>query len=317
MIELFDRAGILTMGSRLRWLADCVTRDADEIYRLYDIDIRPKWFPVLYMLFNSDDNSVTGIARAIGQSHPSVSTIIREMKAAGLVIDTKNADDRQASYICLTERGRALEPRLRHACDDVVKAVAEIESSDNSLWKALDNWEKQLSDKSLLARVKALKGRHDRKYVEIVDYRPEHLLTFKRLNVMWINSHWSLEPHDLEVLGNPEKSILSKGGQILVALVNGQPAGVVALCPMPGDSGYDFEIAKLAVDPEARGNGIGDALFSTAIERARSLGAKKLFLESNTLLKPAIGLYRKFGFTELSDYHPAYARGDIQMELNL
>jgi len=86
---------------------------------------------------------------------------------------------------------------------------------------------------------------------------------------------------------------------------------------MPGDSGYDFEIAKLAVDPEARGNGIGDALFSTAIERARSLGAKKLFLESNTLLKPAIGLYRKFGFTELSDYHPAYARGDIQMELNL
>ena len=39
------------MGSRLRWLADIVTRDAAEIYRMYDIDIKPKWFPVLYMLF--------------------------------------------------------------------------------------------------------------------------------------------------------------------------------------------------------------------------------------------------------------------------
>ena len=33
------------MGSRLRWLADIVTRDAAEIYRMYDIDIKPKWFP--------------------------------------------------------------------------------------------------------------------------------------------------------------------------------------------------------------------------------------------------------------------------------
>ncbi|MDE6575665.1 MAG: GNAT family N-acetyltransferase [Muribaculaceae bacterium] len=65
------------------------------------------------------------------------------------------------------------------------------------------------------------------------------------------------------------------------------------------------------------GGGLGDALFRSAIAKAKSLGAKKLFLESNTLLKPAIGLYRKFGFTELKDYHPTYARGDIQMELTL
>ncbi|MDE5928600.1 MAG: MarR family transcriptional regulator, partial [Duncaniella sp.] len=47
----FEKSGILAMGSRLRWLADIVTRDAAEIYSMYDIDIKPKWFPVLYMLF--------------------------------------------------------------------------------------------------------------------------------------------------------------------------------------------------------------------------------------------------------------------------
>ncbi len=31
------------MGSRLRWLADILTRDAAEIYSMYDIDIKSKW----------------------------------------------------------------------------------------------------------------------------------------------------------------------------------------------------------------------------------------------------------------------------------
>jgi transcriptional regulator len=35
------------------------------------------------------------------------------------------------------------------------------------------------------------------------------------------------------------------------------------------------------------------------------------------LLKPAIHIYRKIGFKELSEYHPAYERGDIQMELTI
>ena len=53
------------------------------------------------------------------------------------------------------------------------------------------------------------------------------------------------------------------------------------------------------------------------MDKARALGAKSLFLESNTLLKPAIHTYKKLGFRELAEYHPAYARGDIQMELTL
>ncbi len=54
-----------------------------------------------------------------------------------------------------------------------------------------------------------------------------------------------------------------------------------------------------------------------AIGRARQSGANKIFLESNTILKLAVSLYRKLGFTELKELHPAYERGDIQMELTL
>lgn len=308
---------MLSIGSRLRWLADIVTRDAAEIYRLYGIDIKPKWFPVLYMLFDGTDCSVTGIAKAIGQTHPSVSNIVKEMKTAGFVTYDKSNEDRRTTIVALTDKGKDLKERLRLVCRDVESVVRSIESQlPDKLWAALDNWAEALSEKSLLKRVADEKARQEDIKVEVVDYRPEHLMTFKRLNIMWINSHWSLEPHDLEVLNDPQSSILSKDGHIFVALVNGEPMGVVALCRMDGTE-YDFELAKLAVDPAARGTGIGEKICRAALERAGKLGAKKIFLESNTILKPAISLYRKLGFTELKEYHPAYERGDIQMELTL
>ena len=313
----FDKSGIMAMGSRLRWLADEITREAAEIYKLYGIEIKPKWFPVLFMLFDGADSSVTGIAKAIGQSHPSVSNIVKELKNAGLVIDGKSDEDRRTTIIALTEKGVDLKDRLIQVCKDVEKSVKSIEEqSSDQLWLALDNGEKALAEKSLLKRVQDLKALSDKRVVEIVNYRPEHFMTFKRLNIMWINSHWSLEPHDLEVLNDPDSSILSKGGHIFVALVDGEPMGVVALCRMDGTE-CDFELAKLAVDPEARGLGVGEKMCRAALEFARKSGARKIFLESNTLLKPAINLYRKLGFTELEEYHPAYERGDIQMELTL
>lgn len=315
MVELFEKSGILSLGSRLRWLADAVTRDAGEIYRLYGLEIKPKWYSVLYMLFNGEDNSVTGIAKAIGQTHPSVSNLVKDLVAAGLVEETKDETDRRTTIVRLSEKGLELRPKLTKVSEDVRAAVAAIGTkAAEKLWSAMNYWEDCIEEKSLLARVADEKNRRESRIVEIVDYRPEYLAVFKRLNIMWINSHWSLEPHDLEALCSPEDSILSKGGCILVALVDGVPMGVVALC-RPENSEYDFELAKLAVDPEARGAGLGEAICRAAIARAESLGAKKIFLESNTILKPAINLYRKLGFIELKEYHPAYERGDIQMEL--
>lgn len=314
---LFEKAGIMSIGSRLRWLAELITRDAAEIYKIYGIDIKPKWFPVLYMLSAGDDNSITGIARAIGQTHPSVSNIVKELKGAGLVGEEPSDEDRRSTRIYLTEKGAELKSRLRRVCEDVEKVVSEIETaSSDRLWDALGNWEAALAEKPFIKRVEEIKASHSDRVIEVVDYRPEHLMTFKRLNIMWINSHWSLEPHDLEVLNDPEGSILSKGGHIFVGMLDGVPAGVVALCRMEHPT-YDFELAKLAVDPATRGCGIGEIICRAALERARELAAKRIFLESNTILKPAISLYRKLGFTELKEYHPAYERGDIQMELEI
>ena len=148
----------------------------------------------------------------------------------------------------------------------------------------------------------------------IVDYADEYQSAFKQLNEEWITSRFVLEEIDKAILSDPRGTIINKGGRILVALYNGQPAGVVALVPAK-ISGYDFDIEKYAVGSQWQGRGIGTALIIAVIDLAKSLGAKRLFLETNSTLQAAIHVYKKLGFTQVYDFPTEYARADVLMEL--
>jgi len=150
--------------------------------------------------------------------------------------------------------------------------------------------------------------------VEIVPYGPEYREAFRRLNEIWISQYFTVEPVDRRVLDAPETEILEPGGRILVALLEGQPVGVCALLRM-GDGG--FELSKMAVAAEAQGRGIGQRLGQAAIQHASAAGASRLYLESNTVLGPAIALYRKLGFREVTGSASVYGRTNIRMELVL
>ena len=84
-----------------------------------------------------------------------------------------------------------------------------------------------------------------------------------------------------------------------------------------GKSLYDFELAKMAVSPKAQGKNIGWLLGQAIIEKAKALGASGIYLESNTILKPAINLYHKLGFQKVAGHPTPYERCNIQMELKL
>lgn len=150
----------------------------------------------------------------------------------------------------------------------------------------------------------------------IVQYEEKYHAAFKALNVEWISTYFKMEPTDFKSLDNPNDYILSKGGLILVALYNGDPVGVCALIKM-NDPDYDYELAKMAVSPKVQGKKIGWLLGQNIIENAKLLGAKKLYLESNTILAPAINLYHKLGFKKITGRSTPYERCNIQMELIL
>lgn len=153
----------------------------------------------------------------------------------------------------------------------------------------------------------------DKPSERIVPFAPEYKEAFRDLNKAWIEQYFRMEPGDFASLDHPDTYILEKGGHILVAKLGDQIAGVCALMKMDHPI-FDYELAKMAVDPSFQGQKIGWKLGMAILDKARSIGAKILYLESNTILVPAINLYRKLGFVEVPDASSPYERSNIQMQ---
>jgi len=140
---------------------------------------------------------------------------------------------------------------------------------------------------------------------------------FRALNEEWITRHFTLEPADVEILGDPENAILRQGGHIFMVYAAGEPVGCAALVPM--GSGI-YELSKMAISPHLRGQGIGRRLIEYVISQAKLIGAKSLFLGSNTKLSNAIHLYESVGFHHVNPEtlppNP-YTRANVFMEMTL
>jgi N-acetylglutamate synthase-like GNAT family acetyltransferase len=159
---------------------------------------------------------------------------------------------------------------------------------------------------------------HDPPVIEIRSLAPDDDATaFRTLNEEWITRDFTLEAKDRETLNDPVDSILLKGGHIFIAYAGDEAVGCVALIPMRDGV---YELSKMAVSPHLRGRGIGRRLLQHALVQAKCLGAKSLFLGSNTRLKDAVHLYESVGFRHVKpEALPPmpYSRADVFMEMPL
>ncbi len=313
MTNFYEQLGKKALGSRLRQISEMMTNDATEIYVLYGTDFQPRWLPVYLVLLGDDALSVTEISQTVGQTHASISQIVKEMKAKGYVSDEKCTDDGRKSRISLTDLAQSIRPQIEAQMTDCDAAVEKIFSTMSyDLWKALSELAYSLEQKSLIERVVEQRKIRESAAVEIVDYTPQYAEDFRQLNHEWIKKYFKLEAADNLALDNPESYIIDKGGYIFVAKYQGEAVGVVALLKM-SDGG--FELGKMAVSPAAQGKSIGFLLGKHAIQKAKEVKATRVFLESNTLLKAAINLYNKLGFKKIIGGQSPYERANIQMEL--
>jgi GNAT superfamily N-acetyltransferase len=144
--------------------------------------------------------------------------------------------------------------------------------------------------------------------VSLFDER--HRDAFKSLNLQWIEKFFKVEKKDLEQLNAPEACIAG-GGQIFFVVVAGQ---AVATCAMYKIGDRRYELAKMAVRPDFHGNGFGDLMMTEAERWAAAQGAGEILILSNTVLNPAITLYKKHGYETIHlGPHPDYERCNIEM----
>jgi DNA-binding MarR family transcriptional regulator len=291
-----------------------MTEEAAALYNLYHVDLQPKWFPVFYSLSEAGgEMTITDIAREIGHTHPSVSQIVREMAARGYVTERKGTVDGRKNFVVLSLAGQELREKIQPQIDDVTAAIEKaMKETHHDLWKAIGEWELLLEQKSLFDRVREERKARESSEVAIVEFEDRYQSAFRQLNEEWITKYFRIEESDSKALDHPIEYIIDRGGYILMALYLNEPIGACALIRMD-DGG--FELAKMAVSPKAQGLGIGYLLGKACVDKAKAAGAWRVYLESNTMLKPAIQLYHKLGFRKTTGTPSPYERSNIQMEL--
>lgn len=153
--------------------------------------------------------------------------------------------------------------------------------------------------------------------IEIIDLDPQNeiqKLAFKQINYEWIEKYFKVEKGDLASLEDPEKYFLATGGAVILARRGEEYLGTSALKPM-GEGSY--ELCKMGVSESARGLGIGGLIGEAAIKKAKEMGAKRVYLETNSSLTPALTLYAKLGFVRVENFVSPYERADVAMEIYL
>jgi GNAT superfamily N-acetyltransferase len=149
----------------------------------------------------------------------------------------------------------------------------------------------------------------------IREFLPGDEAAFRSLNEEWIRRYFVLEAKDKTAFDDPQKTILAGGGRIFLAIEEGQAMGCCALlATAPGE----FEIVKMAVTQSWQGRGIGRQLLERAVTEAFTLGARRLYLETNHMLVAAIRLYESVGFRHVPAERAVkspYARSDVSMEM--
>lgn len=113
------------------------------------------------------------------------------------------------------------------------------------------------------------------------------------------------------------KNTVSTGGVVYGAFIAGTLKGFASVEPdFMGKEGQYLDLSSIHVSEDARGTGIGRALFLMAKEWARKRGAKKLYISAHSAVETQ-AFYRSMGCVEALEYdrrHVDQEPFDCQME---
>lgn len=118
---------------------------------------------------------------------------------------------------------------------------------------------------------------------------------------------------DGELADLPGKYVPPQGA-FLVADLEGHPAGIGALRPLPDGSA---ELKRMYLRPDARGSGLGRRMAETLIAAARAAGYARIRLDTQRDMAAALALYRALGFVEIPRYNDNPLPGAMFMALDL
>ncbi|MEF2277641.1 GNAT family N-acetyltransferase [Deinococcus sp. YIM 134068] len=110
-----------------------------------------------------------------------------------------------------------------------------------------------------------------------------------------------------EEIANLPHSYAAQGGELLLAHVGDEPAGCVGYRSLAFRGLPDAcQMKRMYVRPAFQGAGVGGALGEAVLERARGVGHRRMYLDTEPhAMASAYRLYRRLGFEECAPPFPA------------
>jgi GNAT superfamily N-acetyltransferase len=105
---------------------------------------------------------------------------------------------------------------------------------------------------------------------------------------------------DEEIAKGPPGDLVPPNGTLLLALVDGEPAGLGGVRHLDTDVA---EVKSMYVAPDYRGTGLGRSILARLDEIALEHGCGAVRLDTSDYLTPAVGLYRSAGYREVPAYN--------------
>jgi N-acetylglutamate synthase-like GNAT family acetyltransferase/DNA-binding MarR family transcriptional regulator len=312
MADVLKDYGDLFLGSRLKRLAERMQADAARIIRDAGLPIQPAQFPMLAAIHRYGPITVGRAVDILGISQPVVTRTLNGLIEMGLLETTRDDTDLRQKTIRFTSAGHALMaqgtvtvwPRVDAAVKELCAGL------EGPFLDQIAQIEHALDQQSLERRVHAIPPA-----LTIRGYTDDLAEAFYRINAEWVQSMFTLEDNDIQILSRPRELIIDAGGEIL--FVETPDAGVVGTCALIKMDHGVFELTKMGVSEAARGRKAGEFLLAATLDRARAMGIETLYLLTNRKCAAAIHLYEKLGFVHSAEimerYGKRYERCNVAM----
>jgi DNA-binding MarR family transcriptional regulator/GNAT superfamily N-acetyltransferase len=252
---------------------------------------------ILWELAHRDDLTMTDLCRELGLNAGYLSRVLTGFEKKGLVLKQRAAEDARVSRLELTALGRATFEPLSDASQREVVGMLERmpESAQHQLVEAMSH-------------IRTLLNEPQPGYI-LRDPQPGDMgWVVHRQAMLYAHEYgWNAEYEALvaEIVAKFIREFDSQAERCWIAEKDGRTVGSVFVVR---ENETTAKLRLLAVDPSARGLGIGHRLVDECLRFARLAGYKRMVLWTNSVLTDARKIYEKAGFT-LMEEEPHHSFG--------
>ena len=129
-MNFYESLGYLVFGSRLRRLSEAFLSEINKTYQALGIEFDASWFPVFYLLSQTDSLSIKDLSDTTGVSHPAASQLVTNLKNKKLLKSTTSKDDGRKQVVQLTKTGRALLEQILPVWEAITRTMNELVEAD-------------------------------------------------------------------------------------------------------------------------------------------------------------------------------------------